>query len=238
MAKRFIDTDLFSDKWFMSLKKDAKLFWIYLISSCNHAGIIEVNEPLVKLQTGINSLETVIKELGNRLIPLKNDYFFLPKFLEYQYPKFPNSKVRAQKSAIEILMRFDLWDYEKETVIKGLVNSYVYVHDDVDGSIRKKTSKDFYNEQLDISDNNSDYALFISWIMGDNILKRELKHVLAMQEQVSWDQFPSLIQIHKDSGIKIKPLLEELENWLMKNPKAKNSTVIGTLRTFVDNKKK
>lgn len=236
MAKRFIDTELFNDKWFMSLKKDSKLFWIYLITSCNHAGIIEFNEPLIKFKTGLNSLDTVIKDLDNRLIPLDNDYYFVPKFLEYQYNNFPNSKVRSQQSAINILRRFKLWNEENQTVTKGLVNSYVYEHDNESGHVKKKTPKQFYDEQLELSENNPEYKLFISWLLGDNIFKRPMNKVLGMTEQITWDQFPTILEIHKDTGVKVKPLLEELENWLMKNPKAKNSTIVGTLRTFANNK--
>ena len=118
MAKRFIDTELFNDKWFMSLKKDSKLFWIYLITSCNHAGIIEFNEPLIKFQTGLNSLNTVIKELDNRLITLDNDYYFIPNFLEYRYNNLPDSKVRSQQSAMNILRKFNGMKKNKQ-LLKG-----------------------------------------------------------------------------------------------------------------------
>jgi hypothetical protein len=215
----------------MSLKKDEKILWIYLITSCNHAGIIELNEPLIKFQTGINGLQTVIKGLGNRLILLNNDYYFMPKFLEYQYSKFPNSNVRAQKSAIDILKKFNLWDKEKQTVIKGLVNSYEHEHGS-ETDDNKKTSKQFYESELEKSNNDKHYALFIEWLFGDNILKRPLDKVLQMEEQISWKQFPSLIDIHNETGVKIRECLIEVENWLMKTPKAKNSTVLGTIRTF------
>ncbi len=128
MAKRFIDTGLFDDSWFMDLTKECKLFWIYCITKCNHAGIIELNERLVKFQTGINSLETVVKGLGNRLVSVKEKYYFIPKFLEYQYPNFPNSKVKSQKSAMDILDKFNI-DYNNiqtvnEPLSKGYENGY------------------------------------------------------------------------------------------------------------------
>jgi len=101
---------------------------------------------------------------------------------------------------------------------------------------KKYTYKQFYSEQLEISENDKMYQTFISWLYGDNIFKRPLNSVLKM-EQVSWKQFPELLKIHKQSGVKVKPLLEDMENWLMSNPKAKNKTVLGTLRTFVKNQK-
>lgn len=128
MAKRFIDTNIFEDEWFMSLSKDGKLLWIYFITKCDHAGIIKLNQKLCKMQTDIKNLNTVIKELGNRIISISENLFFIPKFIEFQYPNFPNSKVRQQNSAIEILKKYGLYDENNLTVSKVLSNTYVTVN--------------------------------------------------------------------------------------------------------------
>lgn len=124
MAKRFIDTGLFDDPWFMDLSNDGKLFWVYCITKCDHAGIIEINRRLAEFQTGINSLLTVIEELGNRLLRIDERLFFIPKFLEFQYPGFPNSKVRQQQSAVSILTKYGFIKDGKLTLNKELSNSY------------------------------------------------------------------------------------------------------------------
>lgn len=124
MAKRFIDTGLFDDPWFMDLSIDGKIFWIYCITKCDHAGIIEINKKLAVFQTGINSLDTVIEELGNRLVRVTEHIFFIPKFLEFQYPGFPNSKVRQQQSAVSILTKYGFISDGKLTVNKELGNYY------------------------------------------------------------------------------------------------------------------
>jgi len=127
MAKRFIDTGLFEDPWFMGLKKDAKILWIYLITKCDHAGIYEKNESLCKFQTGIDNFNETLKQLTNRCLTVNERYIFMPKFLNYQYPNFPNSEVRAQYSAIERLKKLDLIQTDENgliTLSKGLVNSY------------------------------------------------------------------------------------------------------------------
>jgi hypothetical protein len=125
MAKRFIDTGIFDDDWFMDLSKDAKLLWIYLITKCDHAGIIKINEKLCKLQTDIRDLPEIIKQLGNRLVTVSEQLYFIPKFIEFQYPGFPNSKVRQQSSAVDILVKYGLFKEGKVTVNKELPNSYV-----------------------------------------------------------------------------------------------------------------
>lgn len=129
MSKRFIDTGLFDDDWFMDLSKDAKLLWVYYITKCDHAGIIKLNEKLCKVQTDIKDLEGVIKQLGNRLVTVSEHLYFIPKFIEFQYPGFPNSKVRQQQSAVDILIKYGLFDKESLTLTKQLNNSYEHEHD-------------------------------------------------------------------------------------------------------------
>jgi len=126
MSKRFIDTELFDDPWFMDLSKDAKILWIYLITKCNHAGLIDVNEKLCKFQTGLKNIQTVYKELGNRLVTVSKQLIFIPKFIEFQYPDFPKSNVKQQASAIKLLLKYNLFNEENLTVNEGLLNSYEY----------------------------------------------------------------------------------------------------------------
>ena len=67
MAKRFIDTNLFDDEMFLELSKDAKLFFLYFITKCDHAGVLKLNKKLFEFQTGIKDSVRVIKELSNSL---------------------------------------------------------------------------------------------------------------------------------------------------------------------------
>lgn len=124
MAKRFIDTGLFDDDWFMELSKDCKLLWLYLITKCDHAGMIKINERLCKVQTDIKDLSGTIKDLGNRIVTVSEHLYFIPKFIEFQYPGFPNSAVRQQHSAVEILTKHGLIRDGKLTLSKELPDSY------------------------------------------------------------------------------------------------------------------
>ncbi len=123
MSKRFIDTGLFDDEWFMNLSQDGKILWIYFITRCDHAGIMKLNTKLCRAQTDIMSIDTVIKELGNHLVTVSEHLFFIPIFIQYQYPDFPNSKGRQQQSAVEILTKYKLLDKGIITVSKELAGS-------------------------------------------------------------------------------------------------------------------
>lgn len=134
MAKRFIDTNIFKDSWFMNLPADSKLFYIYLITNCDNAGIIDLNIRLAEFQTGIkelaNSLERVWKEFGEkRVVHISENYYFLPKFVSYQYPNGLSENAKAQKSVIERLDFFNINYKEIQTVSKQLGNSYETVQD-------------------------------------------------------------------------------------------------------------
>lgn len=162
MSKRFIDTGLFDDDWFMELSKDAKILWLYFITKCDHAGMIKLNPKLCKVQTDIKELETVIKQLSNRLVTVSEHLYFIPKFIDFQYPGFPNSKVRSQISAIAILKKHGLIDEENLTLIKGLDNSYEHEHDtDNDNGKEKKSLK----HDFDYSFVTSEWLpLFTEWV--------------------------------------------------------------------------
>ena len=133
MAKRFIDTGLFDDPWFMDLSIEAKILWIYMITRCDHAGIIELNQKMVKLQTDINSLDTVIEQLGNRIVTLSERLYFIPKFITFQYPGFPDSKAKAQESAIKILQKYSSNSAVRHTLSQQLPNCYGNGNDNGNG---------------------------------------------------------------------------------------------------------
>jgi hypothetical protein len=141
MAKRFIDTGLFDDDWFMNLSKDAKILWIYFLTKCDHAGMLKLNARLCEVQTGIKDLNGTIKLLGNRIITVSERLYFIPKFLQYQYPGFPYSKAKAQLSAIEILTKHGLFIDGKLTVAELLTNSYSNGNGNGNGNKKKESEE-------------------------------------------------------------------------------------------------
>jgi len=146
MSKRFIDTGLFDDDWFMDLSKDAKLLWVYFITKCDHAGILKLNEKLCKVQTDIKDLNLIIKQLGNRLVTVSEHLFFIPKYIDFQYPGFPNSKVRQQQSAVDILVKYGLFDKEKLTLNIQLDNCYEHDNGNVIVNDNETVKKEKYAE--------------------------------------------------------------------------------------------
>ena len=112
MSKRFIDTEIFEDEWFMQLSVEAKLLYVYLFTKCDHAGLIKLNIRLCEFATGIRTVENNLIELDRRVIRIEGEenLYFLPKFFKRQYPKYPENAFRAATSAVDKLKDLGLWD--------------------------------------------------------------------------------------------------------------------------------
>ena len=135
MAKRYTDTDKWKKMWFRKLKNDHKVFWMYLLDQCDHAGIWEVDFDLASyFCNGIKESEirdTFIKQYqefdnGKR--------WFLKDFIEFQYRELDESN-RVHKSVITLLKRHGLY--------KGLISPLQEAKDkDKDKALDKVKDKD------------------------------------------------------------------------------------------------
>ncbi len=105
MAKRFIDTGMFDDPWFMDLNPELKCYWIYALTKCDHAGILTLNKVLAKIQIGVDSIEPIIEQMSNKICHLEGDKYIIPSFIEFQYGVLkPENRVHA--SVIDILNKY------------------------------------------------------------------------------------------------------------------------------------
>lgn len=109
MAKRFIDTGMFDDPWFMDLSPDLKCFWMYAITKCNHAGILVLNKTLARIQIGCGDIETVLNEIGDRIIKISDDKYFIPKFIDFQYGTLKENN-RVHVSVLDTLKKYNIKD--------------------------------------------------------------------------------------------------------------------------------
>jgi hypothetical protein len=122
MALRFITTELFEDAWFMDLPAKYKLFWIYLITRCDHSGIWQVNWKLAQFYTGDNLEPTeVLRLMKNRIVEIDSGkYWFIPKFIQFQYKGEINESNPAHYKIIDNIKKYNLLDFlEKTQIIKG-----------------------------------------------------------------------------------------------------------------------
>ena len=128
MAKRFFDSQKFDDPWYRKLLPHQKCFWEFLLCKCDHAGFWKVDFEAASWHIGQEIKETdMIDILNGRVVVLKNDLWFIPKFITFQYGKL-NSDVKVHKSVMDILSKNRI-NIENLTVSKQLGNSYLTVQD-------------------------------------------------------------------------------------------------------------
>ena len=106
MAKRFTDTFKWSKSWFMDLSSKDKLLWMYMVDTCNHAGIWESNWKLASFQIGYE-FECLPKSLSKQVYKVDSSKYYLVDFVEFQYGIL-NENNRAHSSVISILDRHNL----------------------------------------------------------------------------------------------------------------------------------
>lgn len=143
MAKRFIDTDLFKKRWIRQLSSDHKLFWIYLINSCNHAGIWEVDFEMAGFVLGSDFEGVSLKKaFGDKFVEISGgEKWFIPGFIEFQYGEL-NPANRAHNSVINVLKKYNLYE-EIEGAYKPLISPLEGAKDkDKDMDKDKDTEKD------------------------------------------------------------------------------------------------
>lgn len=146
MAKRFFDTNLFRKRWIRQLDTDMKLFWIYILTDCDHAGIWDVDIDRAAFQLNIKLDEKkILNTFKNKIFLFKKDKWFIPKYIEYQYGEL-NPAVNAHKSAIKILEKYNLIDGNQLLINSSLtVKDKDKDKDKVKVKVKKLISK---NEQL------------------------------------------------------------------------------------------
>jgi len=102
MAKRFTDTEIWKQDWFIDIPIDYKLFWFYLKDNCDHSGIFKVNLTLFcrLYEVKVNSIDALnyFNSDKERIIPLNEKKWFLPDFFIFQYGTKMNLNNKVHKS--------------------------------------------------------------------------------------------------------------------------------------------
>lgn len=102
MAKRFTDTEKWKDDWYLSLSNDYKIVWQWLLDNCNHAGICKKNIRLLNFMCNTDITENqMIEIMDDRVLAIKN-FWFIPKFLKFQYSSLGNNRPVINSVRIEL----------------------------------------------------------------------------------------------------------------------------------------
>jgi len=99
MAKRLHATEIWEEDWFLDVPNEYKLFWFYLLDTCDHAGLFRVNVgSFCKLLSVKIDPEKALELFNNgklRIREITKSIWLIEDFFVFQYGHTfnPNNKV-------------------------------------------------------------------------------------------------------------------------------------------------
>ena len=129
MAKRFTDTELWDDDWFIGLPLQYKMFWFYIKDDCDHAGIWKPKKYKFQLLTdlSINIEDALIafNEGKERIKVLNEGRWYIVDFFHFQYGDCINISSKVHESAVKTYLKeglplssvhgIKIWKLNKDT---------------------------------------------------------------------------------------------------------------------------
>lgn len=109
MAKRLTDTNKWQDEWYLGLDNDYRIIWQYILDTCNHAGILKKSFSLMNFCCHTKITEDEFRQVfEGRVVDCKT-YYFIPKFITFQYGHEFESKRPVVVSVIKELKQKGLF---------------------------------------------------------------------------------------------------------------------------------
>lgn len=149
MAKRFHDTDIWDEDWFIATPRDYRDLWLFIKDKCDHAGIWRPNVTTFNKLYDLNVDKDKALKLFNsdkeRIVVLDNGRWLLVDFIAFQYGDHLNLNNRVHASILKLLNMNEV----NLTSIRGL-------NEDMQGLKDKDKDKDSIkavdNNNISISD--------------------------------------------------------------------------------------
>ena len=105
--KRFVDCDIWGKKWFRELPPKTKLFYFYMITKCDHAGMYDVDLELAAFQIGMPISSADINKILKHIKMVKEDKWHIKGFVDFQYGELKDTN-NAHISVIKILNKYGI----------------------------------------------------------------------------------------------------------------------------------
>lgn len=85
MSKRFIDTEMTLRPWFRALKPKIKCLWLWMLTRCDMAGVIDMDWDLASFAVGEKVTPADMAALNGNALVLGGLKVFIPGFIPFQY---------------------------------------------------------------------------------------------------------------------------------------------------------
>lgn len=121
MAKRFTSTEIWEEDWFLDMPNEYKLFWFYMLSTCNHAGLFKVKSKSFKGLLEVNiTLPEALKYFNagkDRIRVVSESLWYVEDFFVFQYGTTFNGNSKVHESIENALNQVNI----KVTSVRGLL---------------------------------------------------------------------------------------------------------------------
>lgn len=109
MPKRMTDTDKWKKPFIKSLSPEYKLFWLYLLDDCDHAGIWHADFEVAELRLGLKLSQTKAEGLFSEKVVLLDNgtKWFIPDFISFQYGEL-TEKNKMYRPVTLVLNKYNL----------------------------------------------------------------------------------------------------------------------------------
>lgn len=120
MKRRFTDAEKWRDSWFLGLKPADKLAYLYILDSCDPAGVWEPEFRLLRFVTGLDfdEAELLVTMGCDRVEVLTTGHWWMKKFIAFQYgrlvPGAPN-----QRLIFKLIEKYNLSSRVDQGLVKG-----------------------------------------------------------------------------------------------------------------------
>ena len=103
MAKRFTDSEKWKKPFIRLLPIEYKIFWLYILDDCDHAGVWHVDMEVSEIKLGVKLSQEKARGLfAEKVVEFDSGTkWFIPDFITFQYGELtPKNKMYKPVSAI------------------------------------------------------------------------------------------------------------------------------------------
>ena len=148
MSKRLSDTEVWKKAWFFDLPDKFKLFWFYILSDCDAAGIWTVNWKLAEAYLGKLDPDKILSSLKKQVMVLNDgSYWLIIDFIRFQYGYPIRENAPMYKKLSQLLEQRKL---SLDTVYDTVSNTVYNTVKEEDKDIDKDKEKNVLDTSFDI----------------------------------------------------------------------------------------
>jgi hypothetical protein len=172
MAKRMTDSEKWKKGFFRGLEPKYKLFWLYILDDCNHAGIWEADFEIasVRLNSKINK-DDVCRVFAHKIKVFDNgNKWFIPSFIKFQYGVL-NDNSPTHRSVIKIIDDYDVYNISDTNITNIEPDAKPIIKRFIQPSIEEV--KEYCNDRGSNVDSDKFFNFYESngWKVGKNKMK-------------------------------------------------------------------